>query len=128
MIQYDTESSTWYNTLTEVDTSRMQPILDLYDECVPDARAGYYKPNILILKVGDQPALALSPRKQYISFYTWSMQSMSIFRAALPRLGKVNPGVGCLRFRKLQDIDMNTLREVFTAIAQTEHESGFGFQ
>jgi len=128
MIQMDKPAAEWFQALPQQDSSRMQPILDLFEECVPRASAGYYGKNILTLMRGSAVALALSPRKNYISFYPWSPQAISIFQQALPELGKVDPGVGCLRFRKPQDINMDALRWVFTALGEVEHSPAWSFK
>ncbi len=128
MIKMDAPAAEWYKALPAQDLSRLEPLLELFENCVPAASAGYYPTNILILKVNGTNALALSPRKSYISFYAWSAQSIAILKDALPRLGKVNPGVGCLRFRKLADINMDTLREVFSAMGSVSHDAAYGFK
>lgn len=128
MLPMDEPATQWYRSLEAGDLQRLDPILDLFSQCVPTASAGYYPKNILTLKVDGAVALALSPRKSYISFYVWSTQAIGIMKEALPRLGKVDPGVGCLRFRKLADINMDTLREVFTAMAQARHDAAYGFK
>ncbi len=128
MIPMDEQATQWYKGLDDADVKRLGPILELFGQCVPTASAGYYPKNILTLKVDGAVALAISPRKSYISFYAWSAQAISILKEVLPRLGKVDPGVGCLRFRKLADINMDTLREAFTAMAQVRHDSAYGFK
>jgi len=127
MIQYSDSAREWMNSLDDKDKQRLAPILEIYEANISDPSADYYKPNILVLRVKDKPALAISPRKQYLSFYAWSMQTMSILKTALPRLGKANPGVGCLRFRKPADLNIETLAEVFQQMNEVEHEAGFGF-
>lgn len=125
---YTDQAREYMSGLAGTDLERVQPILDLFESKVAKASAGLYAPNILILNVDDKPALAISPRKQYISFYVWSMQTLKIFRPAMDRLGKHNAGKGCIRFRKLSDIDMDTLGDLFEQIGRTEHESGFGLE
>lgn len=127
MITYTEAAREWLDSLDAKDRNRLDPVLDLFDRLIDKPEADYYKANILVLKVKGQPALALSPRKQYLSFYPWSMQTMGLLKAALPRLGKANPGVGCLRFRKLEDLNLETLAEVFQQMNGVEHTAGFGF-
>ena len=128
MIEYTDAARAWMDSLDDKDKERLKPVLELFDAHTDQASADYYHPHILVLKLKGQPALALSPRKQYLSFYAWSMQTMGILKAALPKLGKANPGVGCLRFRKASDLNMDTLAEVFKQMNAVEHEAGFGFQ
>jgi len=126
-MKYTEEAKSYLTGLAENDKARLNPIIELFDSCVPTAGAGYYHPNILILNVNEQPAIAISPRKQYISIYVWSQQSFSIFKEAMPKLGKVNAGKGCLRFAKLQDLNMITLKDVFSRLAASKHDSAMGF-
>lgn len=128
MIEFTDAAREWMDALDAKDRQRLDPVLELFDACTDQASADYYNPHILVLSLKGQPALALSPRKQYLSFYAWSMQTMSILKAALPKLGKANPGVGCLRFRKPADLNMDTLAEVFKQMNGVDHEAAFGFQ
>ncbi len=127
MITYTESAREWMDSLEPRDRDRLEPVLELFASLIDDPTVDYYKANILILKVKGQPALALSPRKQYLSFYPWSLQAMGLFKTALPRLGKANPGVGCLRFRKPDDLNLETLADVFKQMNEVEHTAGFGF-
>ena len=56
---------------------------------------------------GDCPIVALSSRAQYISLYVGGSQDgRSLVQAAKAKLGKVNCGGACIRFKKLADLNL----------------------
>lgn len=127
MILLSDKDQALYDALSEPDKDRIDPLIRLFEASVPEPGISFYNHNILYLTCRDQLTLGLSPRKQYISFYMGSSETMQIFLELLPRLGKINAGVGCLRFRKLVDLDTDVLKEAFGRIGKTTHSSSFGF-
>ena len=59
---------------------------------------------------GDQPAVGFSPRKANLSLYTLSHTEAS--REALQRLGKHKTSVACLYVNRLEQIDLEVLKEL----------------
>ncbi|AJT42286.1 DUF1801 domain-containing protein [Psychromicrobium lacuslunae] len=59
---------------------------------------------------GDQPAVGFSPRKANLSIYALSHTDTS--RAALARLGKHKTSVACLYVNRLEQIDLEVLKEL----------------
>lgn len=59
---------------------------------------------------GDMPITAFSPRKQNLTLYL--MPGFDRHADLLARLGKHSTGKVCLYIKKLDDVDMNTLREL----------------
>src|SRR3954469_23445047 len=56
---------------------------------------------------GDCPIVALSSRAQYISLYVSGHRGgKSIAEAAKPKLGKVSVGKACIRFKRLEDLNV----------------------
>ncbi len=56
---------------------------------------------------GDCPIVAVSSRAQYISLYVLGARDgRSLVQAAKSKLGKVNCGGACIRFKKLADLDL----------------------
>lgn len=128
MTAFTDKALDYYNALKPIDKLRIKPIIDLYESCASNSSIDYYHPNILYFYVNDKLAFGLAPRKSYISFYVGSYETDRIFKAALPRLGTSTHGVGCIRFKKLDDIDMLELKKVFCLIAHSEHSGGGALQ
>jgi len=116
-----------YKELGSANHSRLEPYIKLFEELVPEAGISFYNPTVLYLTVKGQISLGLSPRKQYISLYMGSMETMKIFRELLPRLGKVKTGVGCINIRKHSDLNEEVLKEAFVRIANSDHTGAYGF-
>jgi hypothetical protein len=56
---------------------------------------------------GDCPIIAISSRAQYISLYVLGHRDgKSLAETAKAKLGKVNVGKACIRFKKLADLDL----------------------
>jgi hypothetical protein len=59
---------------------------------------------------GDWPLTGFSPRKQNLTLYI--MDGFSKYDALLNKLGKYKTGKSCLYIKKMEDIDLETLREL----------------
>ena len=59
---------------------------------------------------GDTIVAGFSPRKQNLTLYLTG--GLDEYGELLGRLGKHKTGKGCLYINKLQDVDLNTLREL----------------
>jgi uncharacterized protein YdhG (YjbR/CyaY superfamily) len=68
---------------------------------------------------GDWMCIALASNKQYISFYAGPI-GLEPFAARLP---KANLGRGCIRFKRVSDVDLDVLDEVIRASAATDGQS-----
>src|SRR3954468_1789660 len=59
---------------------------------------------------GDCPIVAVSSRAQYISIYvTGHRDGKSLAEAAKSKLGKVSVGKACIRFKRLEDLNVPTM-------------------
>ncbi len=65
---------------------------------------------------GDWMCLALASNKQYISLYAGPIG----LEPFVPRLPNANLGRGCVRFKRLSDVDLAVLDEVIRASAATD--------
>jgi hypothetical protein len=65
---------------------------------------------------GEWMCLALASNKQYISLYAGPIG----LEPFVPRLPKANLGRGCVRFKRLSDVDLDVLDEVIRASAATD--------
>lgn len=68
------------------------------------------------------PTISLANQKNYISLYICSVENGEyIAEKAKDRLGKVSVGRSCIRFKKLEDLNLDVLKEV---ILQAEKAPG----
>ena len=63
--------------------------------------------------------IGFSPRKANLSLYITG--DIKKYDAALKKLGKHKTGVGCLYINKLEDVDLNVLKELIAASLKAEH-------
>lgn len=77
---------------------------------------------------GDWSVIALANQKNYVSVYLCAVdeQGQYIAEANAKRLGKVSVGKSCIRFKKLEDIDLAVLRELCIKSDQLIQAGGFG--
>jgi len=70
-------------------------------------------------EVIDWPVISMASQKQYVSVYVCAvMDGEYIAEQYKDRLGKVSVGKSCIRFKKLEDVDLDTLKEVFALAAE----------
>lgn len=61
----------------------------------------------------DWPVVAMASQKNYISIYICGIfDGEYIAEAYADKLGKVNVGKSCIRFKKLEDLNLDVLKEV----------------
>jgi uncharacterized protein YdhG (YjbR/CyaY superfamily) len=61
----------------------------------------------------DWPVIALANQKNYISIYVCAVEDgQYAAEKYAPKLGKVSVGRSCIRFKKLEDVDLDTLKKV----------------
>lgn len=64
-------------------------------------------------EVIDWPIIALASQKNYISLYICALEGGKyIAEKYKDKLGKVSVGKSCVRFKKLEDLDLEVLREI----------------
>jgi uncharacterized protein YdhG (YjbR/CyaY superfamily) len=65
------------------------------------------------------PVIALASQKQYISLYVCALDGKQYLAEKHKKnLGKVNVGKSCIRFKKLEDVDLQALATVLKAAAK----------
>jgi hypothetical protein len=74
-------------------------------------------------RAGDMPAAGFSPHKANLTFYVGDdFEGAEAFYA---RLGKHKKSVACLYINKLDDVDLDVLREIIARqFAKDSHQSG----
>ena len=70
-------------------------------------------------RTGDWMCLAIASNKQYISLYAGPI-GLEPFAARLP---KANLGRGCIRFKRVSDVDLDVIDEVIRVSAATDGQS-----
>lgn len=70
----------------------------------------------------DWPIVAMASQKNYMSIYVCALahgaESMYIAEKYEKQLGKVNVGKSCIRFKKLEDLDLDVLKKVLEEAAE----------
>ncbi|MEV0711006.1 DUF1801 domain-containing protein [Nocardia aurea] len=64
-------------------------------------------------KPSEWPVVSLAARKNYVSLYISALQDgRYVAEVYADRLGKVSCGKSCIRFKRLSDLDLTTVREI----------------
>lgn len=70
-------------------------------------------------EVIDWPTVALANQKQYISVYVCALDGKQYLAEKYKKeLGKVSVGRSCIRFKKLEDVNLPVLKKVIQAAAK----------
>jgi len=73
------------------------------------------------------PVIALASQKHYMSIYVCAVQNgRYVAESHKDKLGKVSVGKSCIRFRKLEDLNLKTLEKVIEIAAKTPGLAGVG--
>lgn len=68
----------------------------------------------------DWPVIALASQKNYISIYVCAISDgQYIAEMHKKELGKVNVGRSCIRFKKIEDVDLAALKKVMKLAAKS---------
>lgn len=68
---------------------------------------------------GDWPVISLASQKNYISVYVCSVKDGKYLAEAYSeKLGKVSTGKSCIRFKKIDDIKLDVLKELLEKAAK----------
>lgn len=79
---------------------------------------------------GDWPVVALANQKNYISLYICAIEDgQYVAEKRKDELGKVSVGKSCVRFKKLEDLDMATLKDILRTLEKrvAAGEAVYGF-
>jgi hypothetical protein len=75
---------------------------------------------------GDWSIIALASQKNYISVYVCAAKDgQYIAEKNKDKLGKVSVGRSCIRFKKLEDVDIEQLKKVIKEGAQAAKDGNF---
>jgi hypothetical protein len=78
-------------------------------------------------EVIDWPTISLANQKNYISLYICSVQSGEyIAEKHKEKLGKVSVGKSCIRFKRIEDLNLKELKNVIKIAEQNPGLTGVG--
>ena len=67
----------------------------------------------------DWPVISMASQKNYVSVYVCAlMDGEYIAEQYKDRLGKVSVGKSCIRFKKLEDVNLDVLKQVIELAAE----------
>ena len=115
--------------------SKAPTVSEYLDELPPDRRAALNEVRALIRRVAPQaeewmqyglPAFgdvcALASQKNYMALYVCEGD---IVKAHLPQLGKVSCGKGCIRFKRLADLNLSSVESILREVLE-RRKQGIG--
>jgi hypothetical protein len=79
---------------------------------------------------GDWPVVALANQKNYISLYICAIEDgQYVAEKRKDELGKVSVGRSCVRFKKLEDLDITILKDILSTLEKrvAAGEAVYGF-
>ena len=81
---------------------------------------GTYRYTYASGRTGEAAIIGLSSRKQYISVYVsgWEDDAGPVTARFAKRLGKVDVGKSCIRFKRVSDVDLDVLAQTVKAGAK----------
>lgn len=69
-------------------------------------------------RTGEWPIIAIAPQKNYAALYICAATEKGYYAEVYKdRLGKVSCGKSCIRFKKVEDLNMSTVEEIVKDIA-----------
>ena len=73
---------------------------------------------------GEWPIIAIAPQKNYVSLYVCAMiDGEYMAEKFVGKLGKVSIGKSCIRFKKIEDLNMDTIKEIL-GVLEKRKKSG----
>ena len=76
---------------------------------------------------GEWPVISLASQKDYVSLYVCCVENGKYLAEQNKKdLGKVSVGKSCIRFKKLEDLNLDTLKKVIMAAAKNPGSAGVG--
>ncbi len=127
-----TKAKTVKEYLDSLPKERKEPILFLHEfiqKASPELKS-YFASNMLGYgsfpyknykkEMVEWPIVALASQKNYMSIYVCSIEGGEyLAEKYADKLGKVSIGKSCIRFKKLDDLNLPELKEVLVKAAKT---------
>lgn len=112
----------YIDLIAEPRKSQIQTLHHFIQEIVPHLKTqiqagmigyGQYHYKYASGREGDSPIIALASQKNYISVYVCASDgSQYIAEKYKEQLPKANIGRSCIRFKKIENIDLNVLKKI----------------
>jgi uncharacterized protein YdhG (YjbR/CyaY superfamily) len=87
----------------------------LIKEAVPEAKESMQS-GMATFAIGTCPMFALASQKHHLAIYVCEWNLMNKYR---DKLGKANSGKGCIRFKKLDDLSLDAVKEFVEEAAES---------
>ncbi len=124
----------YFETLPEERQKPMQFLHNFIQEMAPSLKPnfiynmpgyGSFKHKNYKKQVIEWPTIALASQKNYISIYVCAVDAGEyIAEKHKAELGKVNVGKSCIRFKKLEDVNLEMLAKVIKLAEKTPGLTG----
>jgi hypothetical protein len=113
-IIYSPPAQEFLQTLEGKNLEITQALLQMIADIGIEVEARYYQ-KIIVINLQGIDLWGISPRKTAYSLYLFDLEAKHRF---LKDLGKIDDGVGCLRFKKWTDINPEALQDMFRWMLQ----------
>lgn len=120
--------SAYFADLPEARRKEMKKVHDLIRKTVPGLKSymaynmpgyGSFKYRSYKKELLDWPVISIASQKNYISLYVCALDKGQYLAEKYAKdLGKVSVGKSCIRFKKVDDLDLRVLKEVLKKAAK----------
>ena len=108
MTQKSKEVEAYLNNLTPVRQSALQTVRSLILDTIPgiEETMKYRMPTFKL----DEVVCAFASQKNYMSLY----MDTGLVEEYKPQLGGLDCGKSCIRFKKIEDLPLETIKQILT--------------
>ena len=101
----------YLNVIPEERKASVKKIISLIRKNAPEAKESFEYGMPFYTYQG--PIFAVASQKNFISFYVSETKLVQKFK---PSLGKVSLGKNCIRFKKLDDLNLDAVNDLIVAV------------
>ena len=91
----------------------------LIKQVVPEAKESM-QGGMATYAIGSCPLFALASQKHHLALYVCEWNTMNKYR---DKLGRTNCGKGCVRFKRLEDLSLDVLKEFLAGAAHAARQA-----
>lgn len=103
----------YLKALPETARESLSTLRDMIREAVPDARETMVS-GLPAYMLGDRMVAGLAAQKRYLALYVGDHPLLAKYR---DRLGNVDRGKGCIRFKHIDDLKLRTVEALLADLA-----------
>lgn len=103
----------YLNELPADRRAALTALRKLIKEVAPDAKESMQS-GMPMYAMGSCPVFAFASQKHHLALYVCEWNAMNKYR---DKLGKANCGKGCIRFKKLEDLSLDAVKEFLNEAA-----------